>query len=111
VVFTVKKVPPFLAILGAALFAAILACFTQWTAVEAFVDDPSKGTLSTAVHAIYAAMATGFVSDSGIEPVDELFSRGGMASLLTTSGSCWPRWLSRQSWSTRASSTDSCVPS
>jgi Na+:H+ antiporter, NhaC family len=29
-------------------------------------------------------MATGFVSDSGIEPVDELFSRGGMASLLTT---------------------------
>ena len=29
-------------------------------------------------------MATGFVSHSGIDPVDELFSRGGMASLLTT---------------------------
>ena len=29
-------------------------------------------------------MATGFVSNSGIGPVDELFSRGGMASLLTT---------------------------
>jgi NhaC family Na+:H+ antiporter len=84
VVFTVKKVPPFLAILGSALFAGILACFTQWTAVQAFVDDPSKGTVSTGVHAVYAAMATGFVSHSGIEPVDELFSRGGMASLLTT---------------------------
>jgi NhaC family Na+:H+ antiporter len=84
VVFTVKKVPPFLAITGAALFAAILACFTQWPAVEAFVDDPSKGTLSTAIHAIYAAMATGFVSNSGVEAVDALFSRGGMASLLTT---------------------------
>ena len=29
-------------------------------------------------------MATGFVSHSGVEPVDALFSRGGMASLLTT---------------------------
>jgi Na+:H+ antiporter, NhaC family len=84
VVFTVKKVPPFLAIMGAALFAGVLACFTQWDAVQAFVDDPEKGTLATAIHAVYGAMATGFVSDSGVEPVDELFSRGGMASLLTT---------------------------
>lgn len=84
VVFTVKKVPPFLAILGAALFAGILGCFTQWDAVKAFVDDPTKGTLSTGIHAVYDAMASGFVSHSGIEPIDELFSRGGMASLLTT---------------------------
>jgi NhaC family Na+:H+ antiporter len=84
VVFTVKKVPPFLAILGSALFAGILACFTQWDAVQAFVDDPSKGTVSTGIHAVYAAMATGFVSHSGVEAVDALFSRGGMASLLTT---------------------------
>ena len=30
------------------------------------------------------AMATGFVSNSGVEPIDALFTRGGMASLLTT---------------------------
>ena len=29
-------------------------------------------------------MATGFVSNSGVEPIDDLFSRGGMASFLTT---------------------------
>jgi NhaC family Na+:H+ antiporter len=29
-------------------------------------------------------MATGFVSDTGFAKIDELFSRGGMASLLTT---------------------------
>jgi Na+:H+ antiporter, NhaC family len=29
-------------------------------------------------------MATGFVSHSGVAPIDELFSRGGMASMLTT---------------------------
>jgi NhaC family Na+:H+ antiporter len=84
VVFTVKKTPPFLAILGSALFAGILACFIQWSAVQAFVDDPEMGAIETGVHAVYAAMATGFVSNSGIDPIDELFSRGGMASLLTT---------------------------
>jgi NhaC family Na+:H+ antiporter len=84
VVFTAKKVPPFLAILGSALFAGILACFTQWPAVQAFVDDPQLGTFSTAVKGVYGAMATGFVSNSGVAPVDELFSRGGMAGLLTT---------------------------
>ena len=45
---------------------------------------PSLGPLATSIEAIYAAMATGFVSDSGVAPIDELFSRGGMASMLTT---------------------------
>ena len=84
VVFTVRKVPPFLAILGSALFAGILACFTQWDAVTAFVDDPQLGTVATGVKAVYGAMATGFVSHSGVDEIDALFSRGGMASLLTT---------------------------
>jgi NhaC family Na+:H+ antiporter len=79
-----KKWPPFLSILGSALFAGILACFTQWPAVEAFVGDPSLGPVATGVKAIYAAMATGFVSNSGNEAIDTLFSRGGMAGLLTT---------------------------
>ena len=29
-------------------------------------------------------MATGFVSNTGVEAIDQLFSRGGMASMLTT---------------------------
>jgi NhaC family Na+:H+ antiporter len=46
VVFTLKKVPPFLAILGSALFAGILACFTQWTVVKAFVDEPGRNAVA-----------------------------------------------------------------
>ncbi|HEU4356240.1 MAG TPA: Na+/H+ antiporter NhaC family protein [Actinomycetota bacterium] len=84
VVFSILKYPPFLSILGSALFAGILACFTQWTAVQAFVAEPDLGPIGTGVKAIYAAMATGFVSDSGNAAIDQLFSRGGMASLLTT---------------------------
>jgi len=84
VVFSFRKVPPFLAILGSALFAGILAPFTQWPAVEAFVDRDDLSRLATAVHAVFGALATGFVSHSGNERIDELFTRGGMASLLTT---------------------------
>jgi Na+:H+ antiporter, NhaC family len=84
VLFAILKYPPFLAILGSALFAGILAPFTQSAAVTAFVDQPELGSVATAIKAIFAAMATGFVSNSGVEPIDELFSRGGMASLLTT---------------------------
>jgi Na+:H+ antiporter, NhaC family len=84
VVFAILKYPPFLAILGSALFAGILAPFTQSAAVTAFVDQPELGPVATAVKANFAAMATGFVSNSGVAPIDDLFSRGGMASLLTT---------------------------
>jgi NhaC family Na+:H+ antiporter len=84
VVFTVKKVPPFLALLGSALFAGILACFTQFTAVKEFVDQPGLGSVATGIKGIYAAMATGYVHHSGNEALDKLFSRGGMASFLTT---------------------------
>jgi NhaC family Na+:H+ antiporter len=84
VVFAVRRAPPFLSILGSAVFAAVLAPFLQWDAVAAFVDDPSLGRVSTAVKAGYAAMATGFVSDSGVPQIDDQFSRGGMSSMLTT---------------------------
>jgi Na+:H+ antiporter, NhaC family len=84
IVCSAKQVPPFLAILGSALFAGILGCFTQWTRVEAFVDEPGLGTVATGIKAIFAAMATGFQSNTGVEPIDQLFSRGGMASLLST---------------------------
>src|SRR3954449_10592021 len=52
VVFTVKKVPPFLAILGSALSAGVLACFTQWTVVKAFVGDPGLGTVATGIKGV-----------------------------------------------------------
>jgi NhaC family Na+:H+ antiporter len=84
VLFAAKKAPPFLAILGSALFAGVLACLIQWPAVEAFVDDPTRSVVATGIEAIYASMATGFVSVTGVPAIDELFSRGGMAGLLTT---------------------------
>ena len=84
VVLAVRKAPAFLSILASALLAGVMAPFTQWPTVQAFVGDPDLGRLATGVKAVYAAMGTGFVSNTGVEPIDELFSRGGMASMLST---------------------------
>jgi len=84
IVFAILRYPPFLSILGSALFAGILAPLTQPAAVDTFIKDENIGGHAQDIKAIFAAMATGFVSNSGVEPIDALFSRGGMASLLTT---------------------------
>jgi Na+:H+ antiporter, NhaC family len=84
VVFALRKVPPFLAIFGTAVFSGVLASFTQPDVVTAFVDEPGQGRFLNGIEAIYDSMANGFVSTSGNETIDSLFSRGGMASMLTT---------------------------
>ena len=66
------------------MFSGILACFTQREAVEAFVDEPDQGVVLDSIEAIYQALASGFVSASGNATIDDLFSSGGMSSMLTT---------------------------
>jgi NhaC family Na+:H+ antiporter len=82
VILSVRRVPPFLSIFSCALFAGVLAWFTQPTVVQAFVGE--AGSLVTNIKALYMAMANGFVSVTGIAQIDQLFSRGGMSSMLTT---------------------------
>jgi Na+:H+ antiporter, NhaC family len=84
VLLSVRQVPPFLAILGSAIFAGFMALITQPGTVSAFVDRPDAGPIATAVAALFASMGTGFVSSTGNESVDALFSGGGMDSMLTT---------------------------
>jgi NhaC family Na+:H+ antiporter len=84
VILSVRRAPPFLAIFSCSLFAGVLALFTQPAIVQEFVGEPDQGPVATGIEAIYAAMATGFVSTTGNETIDSLFSRGGMAAMLTT---------------------------
>jgi NhaC family Na+:H+ antiporter len=84
VALSLLRVPPFLAIFGTAVLSGALASFTQPHVVEAFVNKPGQGAVLNGIEAVYKAMATGFVSKSGNEKIDALFSRGGMASMLTT---------------------------
>jgi NhaC family Na+:H+ antiporter len=77
-------VPPFLAILGTALFSGILASFTQPDVVKAFVAKPGQGSVLNGIEAIFSAMANGHVAHSANATINDLFSRGGMSSMLTT---------------------------
>ncbi len=84
IVLTYRQVPPFLAIFAVALFSGVLASFTQPDVVRAFVDEPGQGTVLNGIEGVYDSMANGFVSTSGNSTIDDLFSRGGMAGMLTT---------------------------
>jgi NhaC family Na+:H+ antiporter len=83
VILSVRRMPAFLTIFSCALFAGVLAWFTQPELVVAFAGE-TEASIRTGIIAVYSAMANGFVLDSGIAPIDELFSRGGMSSMLTT---------------------------
>jgi NhaC family Na+:H+ antiporter len=83
-VLALRRVPPFLAIYGTAVLTGALATFTQPDVVDTFVDSGGQGAFLDGIEATYQAMATGFVASSGNETIDALFSRGGMASMLTT---------------------------
>src|SRR3954463_3794279 len=82
VVLSLRRMPPFLSIFCCALFAGVLAWFTQPQVIQAFMGEAAG--LTTNIKAVYGAMATGFVSNTGIEQIDSLFSRGGMSSMLFT---------------------------
>ncbi len=79
------RFPPFLSILGSALFAGILAPFTQWDAVKAFVDDPSLGPVATSHQGHLRGDGDRVRQQLRVSSRSTtLFTRGGMASLLTT---------------------------
>ena len=65
---------------------------------------PEPGPVATSIKAIYAAMATGFVSNSGVEAIDACSPGAGWPACSPRSGSSWVRSPSRRSWSTPASS-------
>src|SRR4051794_7267633 len=84
IVLALRRTPPFLAIFATAVLSGVLASLTQPDVVKAFVDKPDQNGFLTSIEAIYKSMANGFVSTSGNVKIDDLFSRGGMASMLTT---------------------------
>jgi NhaC family Na+:H+ antiporter len=84
IVFSVIQFPAFLSIFLTALFAGALACFTQHDLVVTFANDPSLNTVSASIKGIFDAMASGFVSTSGNEAIDKLFTGGGMSNMLMT---------------------------
>ncbi len=83
-IMSFRRVSAFATIMVGALVGGLTAVILQPDLVIAFVNDPSLSTPMTMIEGSWSAMATGFSIETGYEGLDDLFSRGGMSSMLTT---------------------------
>lgn len=81
---SIRKVPPSLALVFAALFAGVLGAFLQPQVMRDFIGGSPYNPLVGSIKGIWRAMANGFTINSGIGEIDQLLSRGGMDSMLLT---------------------------
>ncbi len=80
----VRRVPAFPALIVGALAGAVFAVLFQADTVVAFVGEPALSRPLALVKGCWIALFDGFVLESGNAALDELLSRGGMASMLMT---------------------------
>jgi NhaC family Na+:H+ antiporter len=79
-----RRYPAFLSILIGTLTGALVAVFFQPERVTVFANDPSLSYPLAALKSVWIAMANGFSLETGTKEIDQLFSGGGMSSMLTT---------------------------
>jgi NhaC family Na+:H+ antiporter len=79
-----RKVPASLAIFSSALLGGIMAGFLQPQAVLRVVNSSTSPGWLLYVKGIWLVMAKGYHVNTGVQEIDRLLSRGGMASMLET---------------------------
>jgi Na+:H+ antiporter, NhaC family len=79
-----KKLPPLPTILTGAVLGGIMAVILQPDVVIALAGDAGLSTPMALAKGVWIALSSGFVSATGVPQVDDLLTRGGMASMLTT---------------------------
>ncbi len=85
VILAYCKLPPFTAIFSGALAGGLLAVIAAPERVIAFGGGADNLHSAVALlKGVWLALASGYKSTTGIAPLDELASRGGMASMLNT---------------------------
>lgn len=83
-VLAVRKVPPLPTILFGALLGGLMAVILQPDVVLAFSASPELSTSLAMLKGVWLALANGYVATTGVSEVDNLLTRGGMSSMLTT---------------------------
>lgn len=78
------RFPPMIAILIGALAGGIMAVVNNADAVIAFAQDPNLPRPWALFKGVWSALATGYRSSTGNSAIDQLTSRGGMASMMVT---------------------------
>jgi NhaC family Na+:H+ antiporter len=80
----IRKYPAFLSILIGTLAGALMAIIMQQPILIAFANDMSLSTPFAALKSIWVAMGNGFTLESPYPEINQLFSGGGMSSMLMT---------------------------
>ena len=83
-VLAYKRMPAFPTILIGALLAGLFSILLQPEVVSNFVNQPGLSSGLTMISGVWTALHSGFVLESGVTVVDDLLTRGGMASMLNT---------------------------
>lgn len=83
-IMSFRRVAAFATIMAGALVGGLTAVILQPDLVITFANDPTLSTPLAMIKGVWSAMATGFSISTGYDGLDALFSRGGMASMLTT---------------------------
>ena len=81
---SVLRFPPFVAIFIGALAGAVVAVLQNPDAVVAFAAAPDLPYALALLKGAWAALATGYVGNTGVAALDQLLTRGGMSSMMTT---------------------------
>jgi NhaC family Na+:H+ antiporter len=84
VLLALFKMPPFSAIFIGALVGGLLAVLVAPERVIAFAGGDGLPAPLALLKGVWLALASGYKSSSGFAPIDQLASRGGMASMLNT---------------------------
>ena len=80
-----KKMPALATITIGALAGGLIAVVYQPESTRHFGDASGElGTTMAMIKGLWVAMADGYTASTGNETLDELLSRGGMSSMLTT---------------------------
>jgi NhaC family Na+:H+ antiporter len=84
IVMAFYKYPPFTTIFMGALAGGIMAVVIAPERVIAFAGGDDLPAGLALLKGVWRALASGYTSTSGFEPMDQLASRGGMESMLNT---------------------------
>ncbi len=83
-VMVARRVPALPALLAGALIGGVFGVIFQQEAVLRFVDSPELVRPVALLKGFWIALFDGFSADTGNERLDDLLTRGGMASMLNT---------------------------
>jgi NhaC family Na+:H+ antiporter len=83
-VLSMLRFSAFMSLMLSAIYAVILAAFTQSDLIVAAANDPSLSYLAAAFKVSIDTLGNGFSLGSGVDELDTLFSGGGAVSMLTT---------------------------